>query len=70
MKPTNKIKPKFHKGDWIVFNGLTLYVKEVVKGFYITIDKDGIPNSYDWGIDNMARLWTIQDARDVKHLTK
>ena len=59
------VEPKFHKGDWIVFNGLILYIKEVVNGFYRTISKgDGIANSYDWDIDNAARLWTIQDAKD------
>ena len=63
-KTDSEVKPKFHEGDWIVFNGLTLYVKEVVKGFYRTISIDGIPNSYDWDIDNAARLWTIQDAKD------
>jgi len=60
----DKVEPKFHKVDWIVFNGLTLYVKEVVKGFYRTISKGGISNSYDWDIDKIARLWTIQDAKD------
>ena len=61
---SDEVEPKFHKGDWIVFNGLTLYVKEVVKGFYRTISKGGISNSYDWDIDKIARLWTIQDAKD------
>ena len=60
----DKIEPKFKVGDWIVFNGFVLYVKKVVNGFYITISKGGIPNSYDWDIDNIARLWTIQDAND------
>lgn len=60
----DKIEPKFKVGDWIVFNGLVLYVKKVVNGFYITISKGGIPNSYDWDIDNIARLWTIKDAKD------
>ena len=64
QKPADKVEPKFHKGDWIVFNGLTLYIKEVVKGFYRTISKGGITNSYDWNIDNIARLWTIQEAKD------
>jgi len=56
-------KPKFKAGDWIVFNGLTLYIKEIVKGYYRTISKGGITNSYDWDIDNVARLWTIEEAK-------
>ena len=59
-----KVEPKFHEGDWVVFNGLTLYINEVVKGYYRTISKGGTPNSYDWNIDNAARLWTIEEARD------
>jgi len=60
----DKTEPKFKQGDWIVFNGLILCVKMVVKGHYIATSKDGITNGYDWGIDNVARLWTIQDAKD------
>ena len=60
----NKVEPKFKDGQWIVFNGLTLYINEVVKGYYRTTSKGGIPNSYDCNIDNAARLWTIKDARD------
>jgi len=63
-KLVDKVEPKFHEGDWIVFNGLTLQVKRVVKGFYITTSKDGITNGYGWDIDNAARLWTIQEAKD------
>ena len=58
------VEPKFKVGDWVVFNGFTLYIKEVIKGFYRTISKGGIVNSYDWDIDNIARLWVIQDAKD------
>ena len=64
QKPTDKVEPKFHEGDWIIFNGLRLLIKEVVHGYYRTISVGGIPNSYDWDIDNIARLWTIDDARD------
>ena len=69
QKPTDKVEPKFKASDWIVFNGFTLYVKEVVKGYYRTISKGGIVNSHDWNIDNVARLWTIQDAKDGDVLT-
>lgn len=61
---TDKIEPKFKIGDWIVFNGLTLFVNEIVQGYYRTISKGGIPNSYDWNIDNIARLWTIEDIKE------
>ena len=64
QKSADKVEPKFHKGDWIVFNGLTLNIKEVVKGYYRTTSIDGITNSYDWDIDSVARLWAIQDAKD------
>lgn len=60
----SKLGPKFRDGDWIIFNGLTLYIKEIVQGYYRTISKGGIINSYDWGIDNAARFWTINEARD------
>ena len=60
----DKYEPKFKVGDWIVFNGLTLYINEVVKGYYRTISKGGIPNSYDWDIDAIARLWNIENAKD------
>ena len=62
--PTDKIEPKFKVGDWIVFNGFVLHIDEIVDGYYRTTSKGGITNSYDWDIDNTARLWTIQDAKD------
>lgn len=64
QEPIDKAEPKFKAGDWIVFNGLTLLVNEVVQGYYRTISIGGIRNSYDWDIDNAARLWTIEDAND------
>ena len=64
QKPDDKVEPKFHKGDWIVFNGLTLYVEEVVRSFYRTVSIDGNYSSYDWNIDSSARLWTLKDAKD------
>lgn len=64
-KPADKVEPKFKPGDWIVFNGLILHIDEVVNGYYRTTSRgDGIHNSYDWDIDNAARLWTIQEAKD------
>ena len=63
QETTDKVEPKFKVGDRIVFNGLVLLIKEVVQGYYRTISVNGIPHSYDWDIDNVARLWTAQDAK-------
>ena len=63
IEPKLKVESKFHIDDWIVFNGLILYIEEVVNGFYKTVSIDGIHRSYDWNIDNAARLWTIQEAK-------
>ena len=61
----DKVEPRFHKGDWIVFNGLTLLIEEVLQGWYRTVSIGGIHNSYDWSIDNAARIWTLQnEAKD------
>ena len=68
-KELKTIESKFKVGDWIVFNGLILLVNEVVQGYYRTISIGGIRNSYDWDIDNMARLWTLQEAKDGDVLT-
>lgn len=64
MVVIKKAEPKFKVGNWIVFNGLVLYIYEIVDGYYKTVDIDGIPCSYDWAIDNIARLWSINDAKD------
>jgi hypothetical protein len=70
QKPSDKLKSKFHEGDWIIFNGITLLIEEVVQGYYRTVSMiNDIHNSYDWSIDNVARLWTIQDAKDGDVLT-
>ena len=69
-KELNTIAPKCKPGDYIVFNGLILHIDEVVNGYYRTTSRgDGIHNSYDWDIDNAARLWTIQEAKDGDVLT-
>ena len=63
------VKPKFKEGDWIVFNDHTFYIKEVAFGFYKTISKEYRDYNYDWCIDKMARLWTVEDAREGDVLT-
>lgn len=60
------IKPKFNVGDWIIFYGDTLRISEIIQesSCYRTISTTGLHNSYDWSLDNTARLWTIADAKD------
>lgn len=65
QESVDKVEPKFKGGDWIVFNGLILHIDEVVNGYYRTTSIGyGIHNSYDWDIDNIARLWSIADAKE------
>lgn len=64
QKPTDNVEPRFHEGDWIIFNGLILHIDEIIDGYYRTTSIGGTPNSYDWAIDNAARLWTIEDAKE------
>ena len=63
-KSVDKTKPMFKEGDWIIFDGLILHIDEIVHGYYRTTSIGGIPNSYDWDIDSIARPWTIQEAKD------
>lgn len=60
----NKVIPKFNVGDWIIFYGDTLRISEIVEGCYRTVSTTGLHNSYDWNLDNTARLWTLADAKD------
>ena len=70
QKPSDKIKPKFKVGDWVVNNGHS----------YLIADIDFLDNRYlfeiggytheqlNWeyieNVDNKYHLWTIQDAKD------
>ena len=60
----NKVIPKFNVGDWIIFYGDTLRISEIVEGCYRTVSTTGLHNSYNWNLDNTARLWTIADAKN------
>lgn len=63
---TDKVEPKFHKGDWVVskFDRKTRQISEVhcdeYNEYYIV---EG--NEYDIeAYDRLHHLWTIQDAKD------
>lgn len=70
-KSADKVEPKFKVGDWITFYGgnpfKILKIGEEMNGVldYLLLDQNGY-NSYfnKTYIDENARLWTIQDAKD------
>ena len=63
----NKVEPKFHEGDWILYSGDHYEgVRHITKinenGYYI--ERNGLPHGiipFDHEI--CMRLWTIQDAK-------
>ena len=64
-KPTDKFEPKFHKGDWIVREGVGIYkVVEVCESRYEVVDDKDKHYSIDFYEENMCHLWTIEDAKD------
>ena len=66
QKPTDKVEPKFHKGDWTVSNldGKTRQISEVhfdeYNSYYVVDGKSVNLEEYD----RLHHLWTIQDAKD------
>ena len=58
--PTNKIKPKFKVGDYIVSDYCTGRVIEITSDAYLLDIGQGIPFSCEYNV----HLWTIQDAKD------
>ena len=67
QKPTDKIEPKFHEGEWVVIS--TSGGEKVVQIDSIEHFKSGEPmyitSEGRWfGNGTKAHLWTIQDAKD------
>lgn len=61
----DKVKPKFHEGEWIIQENIGVYkVIEVCKSWYEVVDNQN--NHYSIGFDKeyMCHLWTPQDAKD------
>lgn len=57
-------KPKFHGGDWIVWQDKCYKVNYNGCGYEL-IDQNGLSTSLEYGtVDKGAHLWTIQDAKD------
>ena len=64
QKPADKVKQKFHKGDWVVSpNGVYWHIDAVWNGRYEVSSIDGTHT--DWPLNtSLYHLWTIQDAKD------
>ena len=63
-KPIDNVEPKFHDGQWIVWQGK--YFKVNYNGCrYELTDQNGKNTSLEYGtIDETAHLWNISDAKD------
>lgn len=63
QKPADKVEPKFHEGDWVIYDHRLYQVVELPKEGYINLGLRGngkvvyAPSTY-------CRHWTIKDAKD------
>ena len=63
-KPVDKVEPKFHKGEWIVWQNKLYKVNDNGCGYEL-IDQKGLRTSLEYGtVDKSASKFTIQDAKD------
>ena len=63
---TDKVEPKFHKGDLVVDNRDYVWkIEEILNQSYMLkgIEGGGSLPTIEW-VDKNFRLWTIQDAKD------
>lgn len=65
--PIDNVRPKFHKGDWVVFNDKheSVYQVEKIENFQYTLRHilgGSMPLSFSH--EDMIRTWTIQDIKD------
>ena len=59
LKSADNVEPKFHEGDWVVYDGWICQIIDVTEDGYCNSQHGFIPKSRE---DSM-RLWTIQDAK-------
>ena len=69
-KPTDKVRPKFQNGQWIVWQNKCYKVNYDGCGYEL-IDQNGLSTSLEYGtIDESAHLWdVVKDAKDGDVLT-
>ena len=64
-KPADKVEPKFHDGDWVVYNNDICQIAKREEGCNKLVTIFGIEKELVNERNlSTARLWTIQDARD------
>ena len=64
QNPADKVKPKFHEGDWIVFNDDNYKILDT-KDIYTLEMEDGDEICVEIAtLDKRAHLWTIEDAKN------
>ena len=64
---TDKVEPKFHEGDWVVFNNHhdSVYQIEKIENYEYTLRYFlGGSMSLPFSHENMIRAWTLDDAED------
>ena len=67
QNPIDKVGPKFHEGEWVVFNNKhqSIYqVEKIENGYYILRHTHGGSFRVCVLHDESLRLWTIKDAED------
>ena len=70
VKQKHDDKPKFHEGDWVVWdNKITCHIDNIYQGkdslMYLITDTHNMVRGYSVkSFDNNTRLWTISDAKD------
>lgn len=67
QKSTNEVEPKFHVGDWVVFNDKheSIYQVEKIEDWYYIL-RHTYGGTFRVCVlhDEDLRLWTINDAKD------
>ena len=64
IKSTDKVEPKFHEGQWIIWQDKCYKVNYNGCGYEL-IDQNGLSTSLEYGtIDENAHLFSIKDAKD------
>ena len=65
VKPSDKVEPKFHEGEWIVWQDKCCKVNYNGCGYEL-VDQSGLSTSLEYGtVDENAHIWDIiKDAED------